>query len=55
MNKNTSKKNSSNTTIKSNETAAWANIEKLENISNVPIPSEFQVENAKKWVDENQK
>lgn len=41
--------------IESHQTAAWANIEKTENVSRVPIPSEFQVENAKKWVEENQK
>ena len=36
-------------------TAAWANIEKLKELSNVTIPSEFEVGNAKEWVDSNQK
>lgn len=36
-------------------TAAWANIEKVKELSNVTIPSVLQVENAKEWVDSNQK
>jgi len=36
-------------------TAAWANIEKHEPVSRIPIPSEFAVEEAKDWVDSNQK
>ncbi|HWJ02567.1 MAG TPA: DUF3787 domain-containing protein [Verrucomicrobiae bacterium] len=36
-------------------TAAWANITWVEPDSCVAIPSEFEVENAKEWVDENQK
>jgi len=35
--------------------AAWADIEKVKEISNVPIPSGLQVGNAKEWVDSNQK
>lgn len=41
--------------IEQHTTAAWANIEKLEGIAKVPIPSEIEVENAKDWVDENEK
>lgn len=41
--------------IEQHTTAAWANIEKLKEISNVSIPSDVQVGNAKAWVDSNQK
>lgn len=41
--------------IEQHTTAAWANIEKLKDISNVAIPSELEMENAKEWVDSNQK
>ena len=36
-------------------TAAWANIEELKQVSQVTIPSDLQVGNAKEWVDSNQK
>lgn len=41
--------------IEQHTTAAWANIEKLKEQSNVAIPSEVEVGNAKDWVDKNQK
>ena len=41
--------------IEQHTTAAWANIEKVKEISNVSIPSEVEVWNAKEWVDTNQK
>lgn len=41
--------------IEQHTTAAWANIEKTKEISNVSIPSEIEVGNAKEWVDTNQK
>ena len=41
--------------IEQHTTAAWANIEKLKEISHVTIPSEPEVGNAKEWVDSNQK
>ncbi len=41
--------------IERHDTAAWANIKKLKEISKVSIPNEFEVENAKDWVDSNQK
>jgi hypothetical protein len=41
--------------IEKHTTASWANIEKTKEISNVTIPSEFEVGNAKQWVDRNQK
>lgn len=36
-------------------TAAWANIYKTKPVSGVTIPDEFEVMNAKEWVDSNQK
>ncbi|MBS4534179.1 DUF3787 domain-containing protein [Clostridium sp. D2Q-14] len=41
--------------IERNITAAWANIDKLKKISRVPIPNKDQVEDAKDYVDKNQK
>lgn len=32
-------------------TAAWANVAKLQKQSNVSIPSDENVKNAKEWVD----
>lgn len=32
-------------------TAAWANIEKIQDVSQVTIPSEYEVGKAKNWVD----
>jgi len=32
-------------------TAAWANIEKTQAVSQVAIPSEYEVGKAKNWVD----
>ncbi len=55
MAKNKSKEKKVSTPIENHKTASWANIEKLKNTSRVPIPSKFEVENAKGWVDENQK
>jgi hypothetical protein len=41
--------------IERHDTAAWANISKTKPVSNVTIPSEIEVRNAKEWVDTNQK
>lgn len=41
--------------IEQHTTASWANIEKTKEISNVTIPSEVEVKNAKEWVDSNQR
>lgn len=41
--------------IEQHDTAAWANIEKNKAISNVTVPSETQVGNAKDHVDSNEK
>jgi hypothetical protein len=41
--------------IENHNTAAWSNIEKTKPVSNVTIPSEVQVRNAKEYVDTNEK
>ncbi|QGU94845.1 DUF3787 domain-containing protein [Clostridium bovifaecis] len=41
--------------IERHETAAWANIYEFKPVSQVTIPSEFEVWEAKDWVEENQK
>lgn len=41
--------------IERHETAAWADIEKTKPVSNVSIPCEIQVRNAKEHVDTNEK
>lgn len=41
--------------IENHTTAAWANIEEVKQVSNVPIPSEEEVIAAKEWVELNQK
>ncbi len=41
--------------IEKHDTAAWANIEKTKSLSNVSMPSELQVDNAKEHADSNQK
>ena len=41
--------------IENHTTAAWSNIEKVKRITNVAVPSYMQTENAKAYVDENQK
>jgi hypothetical protein len=41
--------------IEKHDTAAWANIEQTKPVSNVTIPSELQVRNAKEHVDSNEK
>jgi hypothetical protein len=41
--------------IEKHTTAAWANIERKKPKSNVTIPSEIEVRNAKEWVDSNEK
>ncbi|MDK2919395.1 MAG: hypothetical protein PWQ37_2128 [Candidatus Petromonas sp.] len=55
MAKNRFKENMVEMPIENHRTAAWANIEKLKNVSRVPIPTELEVEHAKEWVDKNQK
>lgn len=41
--------------IEKHDTAAWADIEKTKPVSNVTIPDELQVNNARDYVNENQK
>ncbi|HHU49356.1 MAG: CDIF630_02480 family spore surface protein [Caldicoprobacterales bacterium] len=41
--------------IEKHDTAAWANIEGLKPVSRVHLPSEEEVNNAKEYVDSNQK
>jgi hypothetical protein len=41
--------------IENHDTAAWANMEKLKEHSNVNLPDEGQVINAKEYVDDNKK
>ena len=55
MTKNNSKNNHSIPPIEKHDTAAWADVHELKPVSNVSIPSEFQVINSKEWVDENEK
>lgn len=41
--------------VERHDTAAWANISKTLPVSNVTVPSEKEVMNAKEWVDSNEK
>lgn len=41
--------------IEKHDTAAWANIERTKSLSDVTQPDEFQIINAKEYVDTNQK
>ena len=41
--------------IEKHNTAALADIKEKKPVSNVPMPSDFAVENAKDWVDTNEK
>jgi len=55
MSKNKKKEKNMKIPIEKQNTAAWANIERKQPASNVPIPDLHQVMNAKEWVDSNQK
>ena len=55
MAKNRYKEQHKGMPIEKHNTAAWANIESTKPISNVTIPGEIQVRNAKEHVDTNQK
>jgi hypothetical protein len=39
----------------SEETAAWSNMEQTLKDSNVNVPSEYEIEKAKNWVDNGSK
>lgn len=43
------------TPIERHDTAAWANIEKEKPISDITVPSDFNMHNAKDYVDVNEK
>jgi len=43
------------TPVENHATAAWANIADKKDVSEVTMPDEFQVFNAKEYVDENHK
>ena len=55
MKKNEPKKDLIKQPIEKHNTAAWADINENQPVSNVPLPSDFSVENAKDWVDTNEK
>ncbi len=55
MNKNKLKYRKVSLPIESHQTAAWANINNVKQLSKVPVPSLLEVINAKEWVEENQK
>lgn len=55
MAKNRFKEKSMEKPIENHETAAWANISELKPVSQVTIPSEREVRNAKEYVDSNEK
>jgi hypothetical protein len=41
--------------IECHDTAAWANIKSRKKVSQVSMPDELQVRNAKQYVDSNEK
>lgn len=55
MAKNRYKETHMSVPVENNRTAAWADVKKVKKESRVPLPSAFEVENAKEWVDNNQK
>lgn len=55
MTKKTIKSCSFETPIEKHETASWANIKDTVPVSNVSIPTDDEVRNAKDYVDANQK
>ncbi|NLY46788.1 MAG: DUF3787 domain-containing protein [Tissierella sp.] len=55
MAKNKTKDRNMKKQIENHDTAAWANIEQLKPVSQVSMPDLEQVQNAKEYVDENQK
>lgn len=55
MSKNRYKEKDMAKPIEHHDTAAWANISDLKPVSNVSIPDEEQVINAKEYVEANKK
>lgn len=41
--------------VEKHDAAAWANIDGTKPVSNVTVPSEDEVINAREWVDTNEK
>ncbi|OPJ57897.1 CDIF630_02480 family spore surface protein [Clostridium oryzae] len=55
MTKKTIKSCDFKTPIERHITASWANIAETKPVSNVTIPSNTEIRNAKDWVDANEK
>lgn len=55
MDKKTIKATPDEVPIEKHSTASWANISKSLPITNVSVPKESEVKNAKDWVDTNEK
>lgn len=55
MGENKYKEKNMSMPLENHKTAAWANIEHVKKNSRVPLPSTFEVKNAKEWVDNNEK
>lgn len=55
MAENRLKEKSMGMPVEKHDTAAWANIASVKKVSRVTIPSEMQTENAKEYVDTNEK
>lgn len=55
MDKNNYKEKHMAHPIESHKTAAWANQSQFKSVSKVNIPDEEQVENARDYVNDNQK
>jgi hypothetical protein len=55
MKKDEAKKDLIKQPIEKHDTAAWADINATQPVSKVPMPSDLAVENAKDWVDVNEK
>ncbi|WP_040214348.1 CDIF630_02480 family spore surface protein [Clostridium polynesiense] len=47
--------NSEDIPIERHDTAAWADIHHIKEVSRVTMPGEMEVINAKEWVDSNEK
>lgn len=55
MEENRVKDNFTKVPVEKHDTAAWADTYGVKPISNVSVPSEFDVKNAKEYVDSNEK
>ncbi|PAB58411.1 CDIF630_02480 family spore surface protein [Anaeromicrobium sediminis] len=41
--------------VENHQTAAWANVEQLKGEARVPIPATLEVDNAREWIEQNEK